>query len=215
MINILKYAKRWNDEKIDQKTREFLKEHPKYNKIPIDIESIIDIDLGIDIIPLPGLRNFFDGAMDAYLSKDFTSIYVDEFVSEKRENRYRFTLSHEIGHLILHPEVYQMLDYSSLDMAKNTILTLNKLYPDFEPEADEFAGRLLVPRNELKYVFDKFQKNSEERVLEEIPEFDLINNAGYQKAVKISLISELSKNFNVSETAMSIRLEKEKLIKSI
>lgn len=211
MNNILKYANRWDDEKIDNKARKFLNEHSAYNKIPIEIESIIDIDMKMDIIPLPGLKKLFDDAIDAFLSVDLTTIYVDEFISDKRENRYRFTLAHEIGHKILHPEVYQSLNYNTLDSAKNIILTLNRQYPIFESQADEFAGRILVPRKELRYIFDKYQKSSQEIVLEEMPEFDLINSIGYQEAVNISLISELSKNFRVSEPAISIRLRKERL----
>jgi Zn-dependent peptidase ImmA (M78 family) len=212
MKNILEYADFWNDEKINFKAQDFLKEHPKYNKIPINIESIIGIDLGIDIIPLPGLKKLFDGAVDAYLSADFTSIYVDDFISEKRETRYRFTLAHEIGHMILHPEVYQMLDYDSLDTARTIILELNKSYPFFEKQADEFAGRVLVPQRELLYVFGKYQKMSEKQVLEEIPEYNLINNIEYQEAVKIKVTSTLAKYFLVSSEAITIRLRKERLI---
>jgi len=212
MINIIEYADLWNDEKINFKAQEFLKAHPKYNKIPVDIEAIIGIDLEIDIIPLPGLKKLFDGAVDAHLSADFSSIYVDEFISDKRETRYRFTLAHEIGHKILRPEIYQMLNYDSLDTAKSIILELNKSYPFFEKQADEFSGRILVSQRELLYVFNKYQKMSEKQVLEEIPEYDLINNIEYREAVKIKLISTLAKCFNVSPEAMTIRLKKEQLI---
>jgi len=212
MINILEYASRWDDEKIDHKAREFLDDHPTYNKIPIEIESIIDIDLKMDIVPLPGLKKLFDGATDAFLSVDFSTIWVDDFISENRENRYRFTLAHEIGHMILHPEVYKTLDYSSLTTAKNTILAINKLYPTFDSQADEFAGRVLAPRKELQYVFDKFQKKAEERVLEEIPELDLINKVEYQEAVKIVLIPGIARKFKISEAAMGVRLKKEQLV---
>jgi hypothetical protein len=86
----------------------FLKDHPNQSSIPVDIEGIVD-ELRMDIIPLPGLKTISRQAgldADAFISSDFSSITVDQFILERRINRYRFTLAHELGHMVLHSEYY-------------------------------------------------------------------------------------------------------------
>ena len=73
------------------------------NEIPVDIEMIVESDLAIRPIPVHGLMDGF--SIDGFTCKDFTSIYVDQDIFWKSEQRYRFTLAHEVGHCILHREV--------------------------------------------------------------------------------------------------------------
>ena len=63
MTDILEHA-RWTDEEINTEAAKFLADHPSYNRIPIEI------DLKMDIIPLPGLRTLFEGIVDALISSD-------------------------------------------------------------------------------------------------------------------------------------------------
>jgi Zn-dependent peptidase ImmA (M78 family) len=61
---------------------------------------------------MPGLQTNFDTA--AYITSDLTEIRVDQSVYETRENRYRFSLAHELAHKILHAEVFQQLSFSTI-----------------------------------------------------------------------------------------------------
>ena len=72
------------------------------NTIPVDIENIIDVKLKIFVVPVPEFLNLV--SIDALITSDWKSIYVDrdEYLDERRHNRLRFSLSHEIGHLVLH-----------------------------------------------------------------------------------------------------------------
>lgn len=90
----------------------FLKTYHPANTIPIPIEEIIEFKLGIDIIPLHGLHQAFD--TDGFISSDLKSISVDLFVYESRPGRYRFTLAHEIGHLVLHSELYKEIRFNKV-----------------------------------------------------------------------------------------------------
>ena len=85
---------------IGEKATSFLAEIGRLDSLPVDVESIIECDLGLDIIPIPGLQRVI-GA-EAFLSSDLRGISVDQSVLENRINRYRFSLAHELGHLKLH-----------------------------------------------------------------------------------------------------------------
>jgi len=74
----------------------FLAEFHQDRSIPVPIERIIEYDFEMDIVPGPGLHREFD--IDAYLTSDLAEIRVDQAVWESRENRYRFSLAHELAH---------------------------------------------------------------------------------------------------------------------
>lgn len=81
----------------------FLRQHHPAGTIPIPIEEVVEFRFGIGITPLPGLHA--DHEIDGFVSADLSEIFVDLFVFESRPARYRFTLAHEIGHVVLHAEV--------------------------------------------------------------------------------------------------------------
>lgn len=91
-------------ENLRQHAEDFLSEHHPGRQIPVPIEQIIEFRFGIDIVPMPGLSNF---DTVAYISHDLTEIRVDDFVYHHRPNRYRFSLAHELGHRVLHADVYR------------------------------------------------------------------------------------------------------------
>ncbi len=90
-------------EKVNGRAEEFLKRHGLGNKLPIPIDEIIEFSYGIDIVPFPNLQRDFD--IEGFISGDLSCIYVDDFVFQNRLFRYRFTLAHEIGHLVLHKDL--------------------------------------------------------------------------------------------------------------
>ena len=74
----------------------FLAGYHASRKLPVPIEEIVEFGLGLDIVPVPGLQSSFD--VVAYITRDCKEIRVDQYVLESRENRYRFSLAHEVGH---------------------------------------------------------------------------------------------------------------------
>lgn len=105
-------------------------------------------------------------------------------------NRQRFTIAHEIGHYALHFQNSERLFYDTkFPLYRRTGATTNSTTtPQEEREANSFASHLLMPDNILKTVIA-------ERI-------DLIGDE--------SDIAMLASLFQVSEIAMSIRLEKYK-----
>lgn len=64
--------------------------------------------------------------------------------------RQRFTLAHEIGHLIERTEIAEDRDYSFIDYRSSTDYDLHEFF------ADEFAGELLMPEPEFSEYYQKY-----------------------------------------------------------
>lgn len=131
---------------------EFLSEYHPSRKIPVPIEAIVDLRFRIDIVPMPGLGNF---DTVAYISPDLTEIRVDEFVYNHRPNRYRFSLAHELGHRVLHADLFQQFKFSDVTSWKRFMTDVIPLeqYRYLEFHANAFAGLILVPAAELREAF--------------------------------------------------------------
>jgi len=126
----------------------FLRKNHSKDTYPVPIEEIVEFNLGLDIIPLPGLHKTFD--IDGFLSSDRTSISIDESVYQSMPGRYRFTLAHEVGHFILHKDLYGENFFKSIERWKRFIEQFpEKEYSWFEWQAYEFAGLILVPARHL------------------------------------------------------------------
>ncbi|MDD5625662.1 MAG: ImmA/IrrE family metallo-endopeptidase [Patescibacteria group bacterium] len=167
--------------------------------LPVDIEKIIDGKLKIQIIPIPNLRRDCD--MDAHISFNWQFLYVDAdmYKDDRQQNRLRFSFAHEIGHYILHENIYS-------DFKLNNIYKLYELvgqipaeqYGYLETQANKFAGYLLVPREKLeiekKKMIDQLKQN---------PEFIKISD---DKSQNSYLAIPLAPIFGVSQEAMEIVL---------
>ena len=124
---------------------------PEYT-FPIESEIVIQGKLGIDIVFLKGL---FHGALsNAFLSFDRTKIYIDKYAYNcgRLDEKINFDLAHEIGHYLLHEEVYDYLQKKIKSF--DDYFDFTKTAPDkeiwnYEFQANEFAGRFLVPITEL------------------------------------------------------------------
>jgi Zn-dependent peptidase ImmA (M78 family) len=145
--------------------------------------------------------------MDAYLLMDRTGIVVDHdmFMDERYLNRLRFSFAHELGHYFLHEYIYKEINFSSVEEWKNFLISVPSFdYGNFEWQANEFAGRLLVPRDELareiELTLTYIKKNKLSGYLKSEP-----------KAVLASISPMISKIFGVSDTVIETRAEREML----
>jgi hypothetical protein len=173
--------------------------------LPVDFEKIIEKRLRLDIEPQHKLLDDLD--IDAYLKKDLSGIVVDYkcYMDERFMNRLRFSYAHEVGHLILHRDLYSQFPIDDLSSWKKFIYEVpDREYGFIEYQANEFAGRVLVPKKRL--------------VAELSSCIQQIKNAGlfdYMKsnpdAVLSSISQTLCKPFGVSSQVMERRVEREGL----
>ena len=182
----------------------FLKRYHNSEEIPVPIEHIIEFELDIVIIPIHGLKNAFD--IDGFIANNFQSITVDLRIYNEFENRCRFTLAHEIGHMILHNQIWEEFEFTNTDEWKSLVTSFNtKQYSYLETQANRFAGLVLVPTKQLIERFDE--------AVERVASF------GFRKKDNTELFNEyvcrwLSQQFEVAEQTVQIRLSFENLIKN-
>ncbi len=118
------------------------------NSIPVDMEEIIELRLKIEIMPLFGLQKSF--GVDAFITSDWNLIYVDEDEYVKFPNRLKFSLAHEIGHLILHKDIYNSFKIKTIEDLHRFVEQISQeQHNNFETQANIFANSLLVPREKL------------------------------------------------------------------
>jgi Zn-dependent peptidase ImmA (M78 family) len=187
---------------IKQTTEKLLKQYGKYDKIPIDIDHIVEFDLGIDIIPINSLKSAYQ--IESWLSNNQREIYIDLTLMERYENRYRYTLAHEVGHLILHSNIYKKLEFESIGEWKDIIenFPANE-YGWIETHAYDFAGLLLVPEHHLRERYKKAMIKIEKQGY-------TVNN--FNQEILLEFITRsLTNDFNVSESVIRKRLIKENL----
>lgn len=120
------------------------------DKIPLDLISFVELDLRLDLIPYDRLKEDF-GA-DAAILADFSGFYIDgeiydriDLVRGAQLNRLRFSLAHELGHLFLHRELFEAATLQTNEHFLDWLNEHNGRKYEFERDANEFAGRLLVP----------------------------------------------------------------------
>ena len=100
------------------RAEDFLSQYHLQRTIPVPIEAIIELQFGMDIVPMPGLGHF---DVVAYVSQDMNEIRVDEFVQRERPARYRFCLAHELSHKLLHADVFRELRFEDISGWKNLV----------------------------------------------------------------------------------------------
>ncbi|HEX4562542.1 MAG TPA: ImmA/IrrE family metallo-endopeptidase [Gemmatimonadales bacterium] len=121
--------------------------------VPVPIETIVEFGLGIDIVPIPGIRTDF--GVHAFLSSDFESIYVDEDTMKRFPEVYRFSLAHELGHNEMHDAEYPGAPPSIADwIAFQKEWREDDDYKRCEGQAYDFAGLVLVPTDALRKHID-------------------------------------------------------------
>ncbi|MBI3292194.1 MAG: ImmA/IrrE family metallo-endopeptidase [Elusimicrobia bacterium] len=197
-------------EDIRRKTEKFLTTYHASMTVPVPIEFIIDNHFRINIVPAPGIRENAD--VDGVISRDFKEIWVDENVYENNPHRYRFTLAHEVGHMILHEQIYKSLQFQSIADWKQKVPAQfeEREYSYFEIQANSFAGLVLVPPASLPPVFQKAVQQAS-RLLQDRNVLFSKNNPVIQGYVA-RLIAD---QFDVSPDTAEIRIARDKLWDSI
>ena len=167
------------------------------SKIPVDIEKIISVKLKIDIFPIPDMMDQCN--TDVLLLSDWESIYVDYkmYYDERFQNRLRFSYAHEIGHFVLHKEIYKSFNISSYeDYIKYISYIPQEQYSKLETQANMFANHLLISREKLKKELNKEMARSKELIQGDIDKDTLLPY----------LAIPLAKKFGVSEKPIIIAL---------
>ncbi len=193
-----------SNDRLRSEAEAFLEQTHPSKSIPVPIESMVE-RLGVDIVPVPNLQRSFD--LEGCTSADMTCIYVDQRVAESRESRFRFTLAHEIGHVRLHPQIFECLRRaaSTAHQWQGFIRDVpDMLYRSMEWQANMFAGLVLVSPKHLKREYDRaapeVRKMMRAAALKSIPRGQIVDMAWDE------LVTRLAPPFLVSEEVIRRRL---------
>jgi len=133
----------------------FLQEYNPENIIPVPIEEIVELKLGISVILINGLVRDF--SVNAFISNSFDRIVIDELMYTKQPQRIRFTIAEEIGHLILHKNWYQLNGPKTTENYLDWQEKLDgKIFDYIERQAKTFAGMVLIPEQSLASKWYKY-----------------------------------------------------------
>lgn len=180
------------------KAEEFISQHNPTRSFPFDIERFLE-GLGFSIVPVPRLRNLH--SCDAYLGKDLEEISVDKHVYYNIPMRFRFSLAHELGHIIMHTEIFSSAEHSNMQEWASWRAGLDaQMVQNMEREATFFAGFILAPLIELREIFNETRESWSQRGREFI---NLDQSAEYE------FYMEISKNFEVSDEVIKRRIQYE------
>ena len=170
-----------------QLRKDYYDQSGREERLPVPVEVIAEQHLGYDIdIVDDGL--FSDPDYLGGIIFDRNVIQVNA-VTEAHEGRYNFTLAHEIGHHILHRDIY----LAARDGEPCDILCRDTgEKPLIESQADRFAAALLMPEHAVR------------RTVEEYP-FRRVTSVTGLRAMAAKVI-QLGGFSNVSNTAMANRL---------
>lgn len=141
-------------EEIEARIQEIGRDHPSTRKIPVDVLGFAEFDLRLqfDFAPIHQL------GQDAFLRPDLTGIWFDPVVYREHSflNRLRFSTAHELAHLFLHRDIYGALQFSTVKQWIRFIEEIPVLqYYRIEWQADEFAGRFLIPTGNLSVALEE------------------------------------------------------------
>jgi len=135
-----------SDDQIFHIAENFLKNYNPSNILPVPIESIAEQQLNLMILPIQDLEVQCEVA--GSISKDFNAILIDEKTYINQEKRARFTIAHEVGHCVLHKEIFSKANgsYSKREFVvfQNSLDGTN--HKRLEIQAFRFAEEVLCPR---------------------------------------------------------------------
>jgi hypothetical protein len=187
---------------IRHRAESFLNEYHPSRSIPVPIEQIVELRFEMDIVPVPGLQDGHDTA--AYLTHDLQEIRVDGWVYLKSPNRYRFSLAHEIGHRILHADIFRQMNFENIQQWKEVITNVipEDQYGFLEFHANSFAGLILVPSEKLREVFYDFVEKGQRHGID----FDALGTGARE-----TIEEHIAKVFEVSADVIHRRIEYDSL----
>jgi len=193
---------------IREKAEEFRRRYVNpINLIPVPIVEIIELKLKIEPIPIHDLMRKID--IDGFLTNDLKNICIDcdIYMDERQENRLRFTYAHEVGHLVLHENEIKQCDFRT---PEDWIHFHEDFLVDglnwFENQAREFAGRLLVPKEEL--IKETFSHR------DRIIEYKSLVNNGEEDLIE-AISGVICNKFNVSRAVIQKRIRKENILEEL
>lgn len=148
---------------IDQIADEERDRHGEFGQIPVRIDHILEFNYHFKFDIIDGLKA--NSGVDALLKTGpnlVMAVDYEEYYEAHHWPRLRFSLAHEFGHHLLHvvrSQVFRNVALKSVDDWLNYYDSIPKeQHFSLEWQANQFAGRFLVPLDHLQEQFDHGKK---------------------------------------------------------
>ena len=175
---------------LEKLATEFLSQFHDKKRLEVDVEYILEGKLGYTVLHFSSLTEFH-GIEAALLSKRKV-IYVDQYLMDYKERKYRFTLAEEIAHIILHKDLYA--DCNDIDDMYTVYEKISaEDYHRMDRNAKYLAGAILFPAESFK--------NRAIEIYESIDREKVKTN----EEVIYKIATQLTEDFNVGDYATAIR----------
>ena len=164
--------------------------------IPVNIDVISERCFDLLFVPIPSLSSMVN--LDAYVTGNLREIHYDP---ASIDVRVRFSVAHELGHVVMHPGQITTLRSGSYAEWKETIDNLPDLeWGRAEFQAREFAGRLLVPKEAL--ITEIGKEKAKLDGAKKIPDIE-------HDALALAVARTICGRFNVSGKVIQMRIKSE------
>lgn len=176
---------------LEEIAKTFIEKYHNKNDIQVDIEYIIEEKLGWSIV---GINSLIENhCIEAYVTKGKT-IYIDSYLMDCKERKYRFTLSEEVAHFMLHRDLYANCKNLEEHLEIYDNITTSD-YWRMDRNAKYLASAIIMPA-------EPFEKQALSR-------YKRIDRKRYRtnEAVLYRVALDLSNDFNVSDIAAEIRFK--------
>jgi Zn-dependent peptidase ImmA (M78 family) len=200
-------------EAIEATARQLLSDYgKKYSPVvapPVDVfaiaESLLRLHLEYDDLEKKHGKGIL-GAINFEHTTIFINVALDPDENVQKQGRHNFTLTHEIGHWMLHRFEYLAPDVFNPQASGLSILcrTAQKKDP-LEWQADQFASHLLMPRLMVQQSWREAHGNLVLSV-GNIDGFKRCDDVISTRKDYFLLVKEFAQKFAVSAQAMRIRL---------
>jgi Zn-dependent peptidase ImmA (M78 family) len=159
---------------VDKKIKELWELFPKLVKPPVNLKNLMSaLDIKFE-------EKDFEGQLSGAAIFNGNEMIVT-VNSNEPESRKRFTVAHEIGHLLLHADQALNIDIKPVNLNRDQNSTTGESWR--EVEANYFAASLLMPKDDVRNQFFKWSELDEDLRLK-----------------------KLAQRYEVSMQAMSVRL---------
>lgn len=203
-------------EKIEADATHLLQDAHSASKIqydpPIDVESIVELYLKLELELVNIIDNNIFGALDVKNGIVKINAAFDPHGNRKFEGLYHYTLGHEVGHFVEH---VPLLHENEVDAV---LCRSSQAYIPIEWQANYFAACLLMPSDLVVKAFVKLYGSQEPYRSESIlikaaydPRFKKVARAKKCSLDVMKILDltfeKLARIFSVSPRAMVIRLK--------
>lgn len=184
---------------VTRAAEDFLHKYNPSTKLPVPIEEIVELKMGIAVVVVPGIKKLL--GIDAFINSDFSQITIDEYAYTAYPERTKFSIAHEVGHLVLHADWYKIHGPKTME----DYLTFydridHEIYKYLEIQASTFAGLILVPK---EILLEKLKSK-----LGKVPVKESLE-------LLLPIFQDLLDIFQVSGEVLLRRMQREGFVKSV